>query len=158
MISWERNKVWHWNFVHHWWSIKYGKFIWKNHAENVHQRLAPDPFLLNNPKQPLHAINKIFWKRIIKKSLSVWESPWHEDYLLIRRRSPDWSFQVTMFLWYTPIWGSRSQQFLRYPNRVTRSVSKEWKRCEQAWNLFYYYKFEKCFLMVFFSLIHIKDT
>ena len=40
----------------------------------MHQKLAPDPFLilLNNPKQPLHARNsfenKIFWKRIIKKS------------------------------------------------------------------------------------------
>ena len=34
--------------------------------ENVHQKLVPDPFfiLVNNPKQPLHAIhsfkNKIF--------------------------------------------------------------------------------------------------
>ena len=50
-------------------------FLWKNHAENMHQKLAPDPFLilLNNPKQPLHARNsfksKIFWKRIIKKPL-----------------------------------------------------------------------------------------
>ena len=34
-------------------------FSWKNHAENVHQKLFPDPFLilLNNPKQPLHARN-----------------------------------------------------------------------------------------------------
>ena len=31
----------------------------ENHAENVHQRLVPDPFLIlvNNPKQPLHAKN-----------------------------------------------------------------------------------------------------
>ena len=31
----------------------------ENHAENVHQKLAPDPFLilLNNPKQPSHARN-----------------------------------------------------------------------------------------------------
>ena len=31
----------------------------KIHAENVHQRLVPDPFLilLKNPKQPLHARN-----------------------------------------------------------------------------------------------------
>ena len=47
----------------------------ENHAENVHQKLVPDPFLIlvNDPKQPLHAINyfknKIFWKRIIKKPL-----------------------------------------------------------------------------------------
>ena len=45
----------------------------ENHAKNVHQKLAPDPFLilLNNPKQPLHARNsfknKVFYKKIIKK-------------------------------------------------------------------------------------------
>ena len=45
----------------------------ENHAENVHQRLVPDPFLIlvNNPQQPLHARNyfknKIFQKRIIEK-------------------------------------------------------------------------------------------
>ena len=40
-------------------------------SENVHQNLAPDPFLilLNDRKQPLHARNKEFWKRIIKKPL-----------------------------------------------------------------------------------------
>ena len=27
----------------------------ENHAENVHEKLAPDQ--LNNPKQPLHATN-----------------------------------------------------------------------------------------------------
>ena len=34
-------------------------FLWKNHAENVHQKLASDSFsiLLNDPKQPLHARN-----------------------------------------------------------------------------------------------------
>ena len=53
--------------------MKYRTFLWKNHAEKMHQKLAPDPFLilLNNPKQPLHArnslLNKISWKRIIKK-------------------------------------------------------------------------------------------
>ena len=55
----KEKKVWHWNL-----SI---------HAENVHQKLVPDPFLIlvNNPKQPLHVRhsfkNKRFWKRIIKK-------------------------------------------------------------------------------------------
>ena len=45
----------------------------EKYAENVHEKLAPDPFLIlvNNPKQPLLARNsfrnKIFWKRIIKK-------------------------------------------------------------------------------------------
>ena len=40
--------------------------------ENMHQKLVPDTFLslVNNPKQPLHAINffksKIFWKKIKK--------------------------------------------------------------------------------------------
>ena len=33
--------------------------LWKNNAENVHQKLVPDPFsiLVNNPKQPLHTRN-----------------------------------------------------------------------------------------------------
>ena len=40
-------------------SIKYRTFLWKNHAQNVHQKLVPDSFLilLNNPKQPFHARN-----------------------------------------------------------------------------------------------------
>ena len=48
-------------------------FMGKNHAEIVHQKLAPDPFLIlpNNPKQTLHAENsfenKKFLKIIIKK-------------------------------------------------------------------------------------------
>ena len=31
-------------------------FLWKNHAENMQQKLVPDFFiiLVNNPKQPLH--------------------------------------------------------------------------------------------------------
>ena len=31
----------------------------ENHAQNLHQKLDPDPFsiLLNNPKQSLHARN-----------------------------------------------------------------------------------------------------
>ena len=33
--------------------MKLGAFVWKTHAENVHQKLIPDPFLIlvNNPKQ-----------------------------------------------------------------------------------------------------------
>ena len=48
-------------------------FYWKNHAENVHQKIAPDPFLIlpNNPKHTLHAGNSFenekSWKMIIKK-------------------------------------------------------------------------------------------
>ena len=44
-------------------------------AENVTQKLVSDLFifLVNNPKQPLHSRNyfksKIFWKRIIEKTL-----------------------------------------------------------------------------------------
>ena len=44
-----------------------------SHAENVHQNLVSDPFLIlvNNPEQPLHVRNsfkrKIFWQRVIKK-------------------------------------------------------------------------------------------
>ena len=38
---------------------KKGAFLWKSHAENVHKKLVPDPFLtlVNNPKQPFHARN-----------------------------------------------------------------------------------------------------
>ena len=52
-------------------------FYGKNHAENMHQKLAPDPFsiLPNNPKQSLHAgnsfENKKFWddyQKALKKS------------------------------------------------------------------------------------------
>ena len=34
-------------------------FLLENHAENVHQRLVPDPFLIlvHSPKQQLHARN-----------------------------------------------------------------------------------------------------
>ena len=48
-----------------------------NHTENVHKKLVSDPFLIlvNNPKQTLHVRNsfenKIFWKRIIKKSSAL---------------------------------------------------------------------------------------
>ena len=44
----------------------------KIHAQNLHQKLVPEHFLIlvNNPKQPLHAVNffknKIFWKGTIK--------------------------------------------------------------------------------------------
>ena len=49
----------------------------ENHAENVHQKLVPHPFLIlvNNPKQPLYARNyfenKVFWKRIMKTLKNV---------------------------------------------------------------------------------------
>ena len=55
------------------WELHKEHFFWKNHAENAHQKVASDPFLilLNNPKQPLHARNsfnnKTFWKRVVKK-------------------------------------------------------------------------------------------
>ena len=48
----------------------------KKHAENVNEKLIPDPFLVlvNNPKQPLHTrnsfINHIFWKSHIILSKS----------------------------------------------------------------------------------------
>ena len=40
-------------------SIKQGTFLWKNHAESVHQKLVPGPFsiLVNKPKHPLHVRN-----------------------------------------------------------------------------------------------------
>ena len=54
-------------------SVLNNKHLWKNRAENLHQKLVPDPFLIlvNNTKQPWHwrnsFKNKISWKRIIKK-------------------------------------------------------------------------------------------
>ena len=41
------------------WNIKQITFLRKNHAENMQQKLVPDLFiiLVNNLKQPLHAIN-----------------------------------------------------------------------------------------------------
>ena len=48
-------------------------FYGENHAKNVHQKLASNPFLIlpNNPKRTLHAgnsfENKKFQKMIIKK-------------------------------------------------------------------------------------------
>ena len=48
------------------------RFLWKNHAENVHQELVSEHFLIliNNPKQLLHARN---W---FKNSLHILQ----EDY------------------------------------------------------------------------------
>ena len=68
MISWEGKKVWHWKIVH-WKSIKWGTFLLKNHAENVHQKLAPGPFfiLVNNPKQILLKIR--YLERGLSKTL-----------------------------------------------------------------------------------------
>ena len=42
--------------------------FYNNHAENVHQKLAPDPLsiLLNNQKQSLHTRNS-FKNKVIKK-------------------------------------------------------------------------------------------
>ena len=49
-------------------------FLWKNHAENMHQKVVPDPFLMlvNNPKQPLtqEIILKIrYFERGLSKNL-----------------------------------------------------------------------------------------
>ena len=43
--------------------------MWKNHAENFHEKLVPDLLLILiiNPKQPLHARN--YFKRQLLKSL-----------------------------------------------------------------------------------------
>ena len=48
--------------------LKLCAFLWKNHAENVHQKLVADPFFIfvNNPKQLLHAINS-FKNKIVSK-------------------------------------------------------------------------------------------
>ena len=81
--SWRHQLTTHKNSITH--------FVWyleKNHAKNVQQKLVPHLFiiLVNNPKQPLHAINylksKILWKRIIKK-------PWKGNF--------DFSFEPSPF-------------------------------------------------------------
>ena len=48
--------------------MRQGTFLWKSHAENVHQTPVPDPFLIlvNNPKQPLHTRNS-FKNKILKE-------------------------------------------------------------------------------------------
>ena len=48
--------------------FKFCAFLWKNHAENVHQKLVADPFflLVNNPKQTLHTLN-FFKNKIFSK-------------------------------------------------------------------------------------------
>ena len=62
LVAWHRNL-----------SIDRANAIWKTHAENVPQKLVPEPFsiLANNPKQSLHARNSFknmtFSERIIKK-------------------------------------------------------------------------------------------
>ena len=46
-------------------------FYEKNHAKNVHQKLAPDPFLilLNSQKKPLHTRNS-FKNKCFERGLS----------------------------------------------------------------------------------------
>ena len=50
------------------------EFLWKYYAENMHQKLVADPFLIlvNSPKQPLHARNCLkirYFERGLSKSL-----------------------------------------------------------------------------------------
>ena len=54
-------------------------FLWKSHAENVHQKLVPYPFLIlvNNLKQPLHVRYSFKNHTHVKKvghipTISVW--------------------------------------------------------------------------------------
>ena len=74
LTSWEKSKVWHWNFVH-WLSIKQETFFIEKSCRKHAPKTSPDPFsvLLNNPKQPLHTRNyfksKIFWKENYQKAL-----------------------------------------------------------------------------------------
>ena len=46
-------------------SIKQEKVLQKTHAENMHQKLVLDPYLIlvNKPKQPLHARNSFKIKK-----------------------------------------------------------------------------------------------
>ena len=71
------------------------KDLWKNYAENVHQKLAPDPFLIfiNNPKQPLHERNslknfflKVEYQKAFKKFIFSFEpSPFYWTKLSITK-------------------------------------------------------------------------
>ena len=67
LISWKENKTWQWNFVN-WRNINLGTLLWKNHAENVQQKLVPDFILVwvSNPKQPMHTRNS-FKNKILKE-------------------------------------------------------------------------------------------
>ena len=71
----------------------------ENHAENVYQRLFPDPFLIlvNKPKKPLHARNsfkneilKEDYQKALKKLISFFLSnpvPFNEQSYLKQKRS-----------------------------------------------------------------------
>ena len=69
----------------------------KNHAENDHQKLVPDPclILVNNSKLPLHARNsfknKIFWKRIIKKPYKIYFSFSFKSSLKLSKTKGAWN-------------------------------------------------------------------
>ena len=56
--------MWHWIVVNRQ-NIKQGKFLWKNHAKNVHQKLVTESFLIlgNKTKDPFYAKNP-FWEKI----------------------------------------------------------------------------------------------
>ena len=59
-MFWEGKKVWHWHFLLRQ-SITWGTILWENHAENVHQKLVPDPFFGKKAKKA-HCTQKIILK------------------------------------------------------------------------------------------------
>ena len=91
-------------------SIRKITFLWKNHTENVQQKLVPDLFIIfvNNPKQPLHVRNyfkgKIF-ERGLSKSLKKVTSFFLLNLVPFKRQSyqkqkgPGTSVQSLFRLW-----------------------------------------------------------
>ena len=116
------------------------EFLWKNHAENMQQKIVPDLFiiLVNNPKQPLHPRNpfksKIFWKRIIKKPekrqlyFLFWTQSLLIDELIKNKRglalvtssSSGYKTSSEKFLYYSSdvlfdqVWWCNTKRFLSY--------------------------------------------
>ena len=132
MISWEGKRLSCWNFGH-WHSIKLGTFLWKNHAENVHQTLVPDPFfiLVNNPMEPLHARNSL--KSLLKSKLYFFfptQSLLMDEIIKNKRglelvNSPSSGYKTSsknFFISYTlsdHVWWCNMKRFLSYYKNYT---------------------------------------
>ena len=87
----------------------------KNHAENVHQRLVPDTFLImvNRPKQPLHGEN-YFWNQIFQRGLL--KSLKKVNYMT--RKKPAWWYVTKQFLSYSKNYISKFMQANSWHGRI----------------------------------------
>ena len=112
----KQKKVWHWNLVN-WYSIKYGTFLWKNHAEKLHQKLVPDLFLIliNNQEHPLHARNSFNNKRIIKRGQNLEQKgPGTSDQSLFRLHHKFRKFFLINDVLPDQVWCCTTEWFLSY--------------------------------------------